>query len=158
MDNWLLSMFPIFSAFPATTGFDIALVAAAQPGEGFNLCVWFYEFASAHLTQLQISTLDYIDSQTWVKTFGKLPLLERVCVPSSAPESFLEVLVYKTKAAGNSKTAYRNVFFPKLRYIHLKGTDFFATSPMTTLVDMLLDYPMERCGRNPEVQVRSSSG
>jgi hypothetical protein len=30
------------------------------------------------LTQLDILTLDYIDSQTWVKTFGKLPSLKRV--------------------------------------------------------------------------------
>jgi hypothetical protein len=115
------------------------------------------------LTQLQISTLDYIDSQTWVKTFGKLPLLEEVSVRSYAPQpesyathSFLEALVYKTKAAEKSKTAYRNVPFPKLRYIHLEGTDFFPTSlrPTNSIsVDMLLDCLMERCERNAEVQV-----
>ena len=110
------------------------------------------------LTQLQISTLDYIDSQTWVKTFGKLPLLEQVCVQSYAqqdyaPHSFLEALVYKTKAAEKSKKAYRNVPFPKLGYIHLEGTNFFATSPRSTSVDMLLDYLMERCERNAEVQI-----
>ena len=104
------------------------------------------------LTQLQISTLDYIDSQTWVKTFGKLPLLERVCVQTPAPNSFLEALVYKTKAAEKSKTAYCNVSFPKLRYIHLDGADFFGTSPKSTSIDMLLDCLMERCERNAEVQ------
>jgi hypothetical protein len=102
------------------------------------------------LTQLQMSTLDYIDSKTLVKTFGKLPLLEQVCVESYPPHSFLEALVYKTKAAEKSKTAYRNVPFPKLRYIHLEGTDFFGTS---LSVDMLLDYLMERCERNAEVQM-----
>ena len=46
------------------------------------------------LTQLQLSRLSCIDSQTWVTTFGKLPLLERVYVKSSLPNSFLEALVY----------------------------------------------------------------
>ena len=64
------------------------------------------------LTQLHISTYNYIDSQTWVKTFGKLPLLERVGVWSSAMRWFLEALVYKTKAAEKSEIAYRNVTFP----------------------------------------------
>ena len=102
------------------------------------------------LTQLQISTLDCIDSRTWVKTFGKLPRLELVCVQSFEPHSFLEALVYKTKAAEKSITAYRNVSFPKLRCIHLEGTHFSGTS---TPVDTLLDYLMERCERNAEVQV-----
>ena len=108
------------------------------------------------LTQLQISTLDYIDSETWVKTFGKLPRLELVCVHSYVPHSsleahsFLEALVYKTKATEKSITAYRNVSFPKLRYLHLEGTGFFETD---LSVDMLLDYLMERCERNAEVQV-----
>ena len=56
------------------------------------------------LTDLQISTEDCIDSQTWVKTFGKLPQLERVRVEDSLSlDSFLEALVYKTKAADKSK-------------------------------------------------------
>ena len=105
------------------------------------------------LTQLQISTLDYIDSKTWVKTFGKLPRLELVCVQSYIPHSFLEALVHKTKAAEKSITAYRNVSFPKLRYIHLEGTGFFGSDMGTLSVDMLLDYLMERCERNAEVQV-----
>jgi hypothetical protein len=105
------------------------------------------------LTQLQISTLDYIDSQTWVKTFGKLPLLKRVCVQSSASYSFLEALVYKAKAAEKSKTAYCNVSFPKLRHISLEGTDFSARDPRSTSVDMLLDCLTERCERKAAVQV-----
>jgi hypothetical protein len=114
------------------------------------------------LTQLQISaldcysssTLDCIDSHTWVKAFGKLPLLEQVCVQSSAPNSFLEALVYKRKAAGKSKTAYRNVSFPKLRYIHLEGpgSHISARSPPVTSVDTLLDCLMERYERNAEIQ------
>ena len=105
------------------------------------------------LTQLQISTLDFIDSQTWVKTFGKLPLLERVYVQSYATHSFFEALVYKTEAAENSKTDYRNVSFPKLRYIHMEGSDFDGTNPGTISVDMLFDYLMERCERNAEIEV-----
>jgi hypothetical protein len=50
-------------------------------------------------TQLRFDFLDHIDSQILAKTFGKLPLLERVCVQSSAPNSFLEALVNKMKAA-----------------------------------------------------------
>ena len=105
------------------------------------------------LTQLQISTDDYIDSETWVKTFGKLPLLKWVCVRGYEPHSFLEALVYKTKAAEKSKSAYRNVSFPKLRCIHLECTDFFGTGPSSISVDMLLDYLMERYERNAEVRV-----
>ena len=105
------------------------------------------------LTRLQISTLDYIDSQTWVKTFGKLPLLERVYVQSHATQSFLEALVYKTKGAEKSKAAYRNVSFPKLRYIHVEGTNFDETIPGSISVEKLLDYLMERCERNAELQV-----
>ena len=110
------------------------------------------------LTQLQISTLGYIDSRTWVKTFGKLPLLERVCVQNYATPSFLEALVYKGKAAKKSKKAYHNVSFPKLRFIHMEGTDFDGTIPGSISVDMLLDYLMERCERNTEVQVLRLDG
>jgi hypothetical protein len=105
------------------------------------------------LTQLQIDSLDHIDSQTLAKTFGKLPLLERVCVQGSSPNLFLEALVYKTKATEKSITAYRNVSFPNLRYIYLDGADFSATGSMNTSVDMLLDCLMERCERNSEVQM-----
>jgi hypothetical protein len=104
------------------------------------------------LTQLQISTLDCIDSQTWVKTFGKLPLLKRVCVQGSTSYSFFEALVYKTKAAEKLNTAYFNVSFPKLRHIDLEGTAFFGSGPRSTSIDMLLDCLMERCERNAEVQ------
>ena len=45
--------------------------------------------------------------------------------------------------------------FPKLRYIHLIGTDFFVTSSRKISIDMLLDYLMERCERNAEVQTLS---
>ena len=105
------------------------------------------------LTQLQISTLNWIDSKTWVRTFGKLPLLELVCVKGYTPHSFLEALVYKTKAAEQSITAYRNVSFPKLRYIHLQGSDFFETESNSISVNILLGYLMERCERNAEVWV-----
>ena len=101
------------------------------------------------LTQLQISIRDEIDSQTWVETFGKLPILERVCVQGLEPYAFLEALAYKTKAAEKSKKAYcRNVSFPKLRYIHMVGTSYQSIS-----VDTLLDCLMERYERNVEVQV-----
>ena len=106
------------------------------------------------LTQLQISTDDYIDSQTWVKTFGKLPRLERVCVQSYSPYSFLEALVYKTKAAEKSLKAYHTVSFPKLRALHLEGAYFDGTFDGNSIsVEKLLDYLMERCERKAEVQV-----
>ena len=101
------------------------------------------------LTQLQISTGHSIDSQTLAETFGQLPLLERVCVKGNA-SMILEALVYKTKAAEKSKTAYRTVSFPKLRYFHL---DCISFSGDTMLYDMLLDCLMERCERSAEIQV-----
>ena len=107
------------------------------------------------LTQLQISTRhhdDNINSQTWVKTFGKLPLLERVCMQSTSPRPFLEALVHKTKAAEKSEAAYRDVSFPKLRYIHLEYAKFFSRQ-RAELIDTLLDCLMERYERNAEVQV-----
>jgi hypothetical protein len=94
--------------------------------------------------------LDYIDSQTWVKTFGKLPW---VCVQSTASHSFFEALIYKTKAAEKSNIAYRNVSFPKLRHIDLEGTDFCAGDARSISFDMLLDCLMERCERKAEVQM-----
>ena len=108
------------------------------------------------LTQLHLSTFNYIDSQTLVKTFGKLPLLERVDIEADAgtTHQFLEALVYKTKAAEISKTAaYHNVSFPKLRYILLEEVEFGARTSGSLSVDMLLDYLMERCERKAEVQV-----
>jgi hypothetical protein len=113
------------------------------------------------LTQLQISlaTADYIDPQTWVKTFGTLPLLNRVCVRGSSPHSFLNALVYKTKAAEKSETTYHNVSFPKLRHIDLEDTNFGVNlyPRYTTLsyisVDNLLDCLMERYERKAEVDV-----
>ena len=99
------------------------------------------------LTQLYIKTQlenNYLDSETWVETFGKLLLLERVYVRGHALKSFLEALVYKTKEAEISETAYRDVFFPKLRHIDLR-----ITSIMT---DMLLDCLMERWERKAEVR------
>ena len=104
------------------------------------------------LTQLQISTLDYIDSKTWVETFGKLPLLKQVCVQKYA-HSFLEALVYKTEAAEKSRKAYRSVSFPKLRYIHLEGIYFEDIDPSLLSVETLLNCLMERCERKAAVQV-----
>ena len=110
------------------------------------------------LTQLQISTLDNIDSLTWVKTFGKLPLLNRVCVQGSIPRSFFEALVYKTQAAEKSETAYRNVSFPRLRHIDLEGADFCTTHSESISVDNLLDCFAERCERRAETLVLSLRG
>jgi len=112
----------------------------------------FDAMSLSFLTQLQISTEDYIDSQTLVKTFGKLSLLERVNELSYSPESFFEALVYKTKAAEKPKTAYCNVPFPKLRYINLDGTHFLGINQGSISVDMVLDYLMERCERDAEIQ------
>ena len=105
------------------------------------------------LTQLRISTLDYINSQTWVNTFGKLPLLKLVRVKGCALHSFLDALVYKTMAAKKSKTTYLNVSFPKLRHIDLKGADFTGTDPRSISVHMLLDCLMERCERKAGVRL-----
>ena len=113
------------------------------------------------LTHLRISTSDYIDSPTWIKTFEKLPLLEWVSVRGYGIHAFLGALAYKTKAlaAEKSKTAYRNILLPKLRYIHLDRTDFGATiSAFSISVDMLLEYLMERCEKDAEVQVLRLDG
>ena len=104
------------------------------------------------LTQLHISTMHYIDSQTWVNTFGKLPLLKRVRVNGSALHSFLRALVHKTMAAEKSKKAYYNPSFPNLRYIDLIGCDFSGTGSRSASVDMLLDCLMERCERRAVVR------
>ena len=109
------------------------------------------------LTQLQISTLDYIqvDSLTWVKTFGKLPLLNRVCMKGSAPRSFFEALVYKTQAAEIFETAFCNVSFPRLRHIDLEGIIFCTTdtSPDFISMDNVFDCLMERRESKAEILV-----
>jgi hypothetical protein len=110
------------------------------------------------LTQLQISTLNYVDSLTWVKTFGRLPLLNRVCVQGFTSHSFFEALVYKTQAAEKSETAYRNVSFPRLRHIDLEDTGFCATDPESSYVDNLLDCLMERYERKAEILVLRLNG
>ena len=76
-----------------------------------------------------------------------------MCVQSFAIYSFLEALVYKTKAAEKSEAAHLNVSFPKLRDINLVDIHFkfFANSP--PIFDTQLDCLMERCERNAEVQV-----
>ena len=52
------------------------------------------------------------------------------------------------------KRAYRNVPFPKLRYMHVEGTYFYgAFRPKPVLIDILLDRLTERCERNAQVQV-----
>ena len=104
------------------------------------------------LSQLSISsTLDFIDPQTWVETFGKLPLLERVYVQNYTTDSFFKALVYKTEAAEKSYVA--DVSFSKLRHIHVVGTYFIGINPGSFSVDLLLDYLRERCERNAEVEV-----
>ena len=112
----------------------------------------FDAMSLSFLTHLQISTsyLNLIDSQTWIKTFGKLPLLERVCVQRSASvlPPLLEALVYKTREIEESEAAYHNVSFPKLRHIHLVDIQF-----KFVMADALLDCLMERYERNAGVEV-----
>ena len=122
------------------------------------LTCFFGAMSLPFLTQLHISTFRYIDSQTWVKTFGTLPLLERVCVQGFATKSFLEALVYKTKTAEKSILAYRDVSFPKLRYIYLKDTHVGTRRLGSVSLDMLLHCLMERCERNAEVPVLRLDG
>ena len=110
---------------------------------------WAFDAMSLpFLTQLYISTDNHIHSQTWAKTFGKLHLLKKVHWEGSALESFVEALVYKTKAAEKSETAYHDVSFPKLCYINLGNTYFFAE-----MLEKLLDCLMERCERKAEIPV-----
>ena len=109
----------------------------------------FDAMSLSFLTQLQLSSLSCIDSETWVETFGKLPLLERVYMKSSRSLSFLQAMVYK---ADKSKTAFCNVSFPKLRYLHLEGT-YFDGFDGTSSVENLLDYLKERREGKAEVQV-----
>ena len=110
------------------------------------------------LTQLQISTLDYIDSLTWVKTFGKLPLLRRVCVEGDSTQSFLEALVYKIQAGQKSETTYGNVSFPKLHHVDLGGTNFNTEYQESISVDNLLVCLVERRERKAEVRVLRLNG
>ncbi|KAF8806753.1 hypothetical protein BYT27DRAFT_7190406 [Phlegmacium glaucopus] len=105
------------------------------------------------LTQLKLSTSGHINSNTWLKTFARLPLLEQVHVKGRAAHSFLDALVYKLKAANTLIAAYRRVSFPRLRYICMDGTDFDGTNlDSVILVDKLMDCLMERYERNAEVQ------
>ena len=104
------------------------------------------------LTHLQLSTSAHIDSQTWLKTFGKLPLLEWVHVESYTVQSFLDALADTTNAADKSTSAYHNVPFPKLRHIRMSGTDFAYTKLGSISVDMLMHCLMERHERNAEIQ------
>ena len=88
------------------------------------------------LTDLEI-TIDEltgrcIDSRTWVKTFGKLPLLKWVCVRGNDPRSFLEALIYKTKAA--KKPTSTSPFLNRLQ-----ETDFAWNNPTSMSVDTLLE-------------------
>ena len=75
--------------------------------------------------------------------------MKQVYVQDSAIDSFLEALVYKTRAAEESKTAYYNVSFPKLRHIGLGlgATDFITIGLTPILIDMLLACLIERCER-----------
>ena len=124
-------------------------LATSQPHNHVKVLTCALDAMSlSFLTQLQISTIRDVESQALVNTFGKLPLLERVCVQNSSPSPFLEALVHKTKAAEKSEAAYFDVSFPKLRYIHLEDIDFYRT-----LIDTLLDCFIERYERNAEVQV-----
>ena len=103
------------------------------------------------LTRLAISTSN-INSKILIKTFGTLPLLERVYVADVSTQIFLNALVYKMKAADQSKkSAISCVSFPKLRYIHLRSIDFVQTNKGSKSVDMLMDCLMERYERNAAI-------
>ncbi|KAF8806752.1 hypothetical protein BYT27DRAFT_7190405 [Phlegmacium glaucopus] len=104
------------------------------------------------LTQLELSTSYHIDSNTLLKTFAKLSLLERVHVKGSAAESFITALVHKSKAANTSIAAYHTVSFPKLRYICMDDANFGDRRLGSISVDKLMDCLMERYERNAEVQ------
>ncbi|KAF8810888.1 hypothetical protein BYT27DRAFT_7134588 [Phlegmacium glaucopus] len=100
------------------------------------------------LTQLGLVTWDYIDVKTWLTTFARLSLLERVRVTGIAARSFIKALVHKSKGANTSIAAYHTVSFPGLRYICMDDIDFGETLS----VDKLMDCLMERYERNAEVQ------
>ncbi|KAF8803475.1 hypothetical protein BYT27DRAFT_7195765 [Phlegmacium glaucopus] len=100
------------------------------------------------LTQLELSTSYYIDVQTWLETFARLSLLERVHVLCRAARSFIDALFYKLEAADASIAAYRTVSFPGLRYICMEGAGFTDGISVYELMDCL----MERYERNAEVQ------
>ena len=101
-----------------------------------------------YLFQLQIATENYIDSRTWLRTFGTLLLLRWMCVRSNKPHSFLKALVYKKEAGDKWET----ISFPNLRYVHLECTDFFGAARDSISVDMLLDCLRERCERYAEIR------
>ena len=130
-------------------GLDLVLTWANSNLQTYSkaLIVAFNAMNLRTLIQLHLSTSYYIDSKTWLKTFGRLPLLERVYVKNDAAYSFLETLCHKTKAADRSIAAYRSVSFPKLRYICMNGTRFESIS-----VDELMDILMERYERKAEIQ------
>ena len=125
---------------------------SSHPRDYINALTCAFDTMSlSFLTQLRISIP--IDSLALIKTFGKLPLLERVYLEGFSSQgfsshTFFEALVYKSEEAEKSKTAYRNVSFPKLRYIHLVG-GFIENE---TTIDRLLDCLMERYERNAEVE------
>ena len=82
----------------------------------------FDAMSLSFLTQLQIINVNVFNSQTWVNTFGKLPLLNCVFVRGTALFSFLRALVYKTEAVKKSETAYHNVPFPNFAILFLKAS------------------------------------
>ena len=168
LEFYLWTTATIHDCFPSTLTSQSQLrLVLAWPLSDFSkdmnfvkaLTCAFDAISLSFLTQLQISTFDYIDSPTWVKTFEKLPLLEWVTVESYATYGFFEaLLVYKTKTAEKLKTAYRNITLPKLRCICLKDTDFGSTAPRSISVDKLLGYLAERYERDAEVQVLRLDG
>ena len=152
---WALPSSPI-SAEPLIVQLHMSWPSQQARGHVKVLTCAFDAMSLPFLTDLEITidelTGGCIDSPTWVKTFGKLPLLKWVCVRGNDPRSFLEALIYKTEAAKKSKTAYHNVSFPKLRYIRLQETNFAWNNPTSMSVDTLLDYLMERCERKAAVR------
>jgi hypothetical protein len=148
------AVFPVYMS-PGSAQLELVL---SWPSSSSQLSKYTKALTSAFnamslsvLTQLELFTSIFVDSKTLVKTFGKLPRLERVHVKDSAIISLLDALVYKSKTAEKSKTAYRNVAFPKLRYIHLDGTDFRDDEMGPISVDMLMDCLMERYERHAAV-------
>ena len=160
MDGLRFGLWPTVQDFLYSRGFvtpclDLVLKWTSIPHtyrEYAKVLTAAFDVMDLHaLTRLNLSTGNSIDSKTWLKTFGKLPLLEQVHVQSFAAQSFFDAVVHKTKAANKSIAAYRTVSFPRLRSIYMVACDFSEPSLGSISVEMLMDYLMERCERNAEV-------
>ncbi|KAF8809486.1 hypothetical protein BYT27DRAFT_7187793 [Phlegmacium glaucopus] len=146
-----------YSLHPVPPRLELVLTWRTSPLHGLQkyakaLTATFDAMNLRALTQLELSTSNYIDSKTWLKTFAKLSRLERVHVKGNTADSFISALVHKSGAAKTSIAAYRTVSLPKLRYICMDGTDFDETSLGSISIEKLMNCLMERYERNAEVQ------